>query len=97
LTATAPGPPAAGAPGLLAHLLGEPYLRQTPPKSTGRDLFNPAPGWQPRLARFPGMAAADVQATLAELTASAVQKDAAAMARRPNAGWCAAAAHSTRT
>ena len=58
------------APALLQSLLGEPYLHQSPPKSTGRDLFNPA--WlEQHLRRHPGLPAADVQATLLELTASA--------------------------
>jgi anhydro-N-acetylmuramic acid kinase len=38
-----------------------------PPKSTGRDLFEP--GWlQARLDSVPGVSPTDVQATLAELT-----------------------------
>ncbi len=53
---------------LLAALLDEPYFRLPPPKSTGRDLFNPA--WlQVRAGSLEGLQAADVQATLAELTA----------------------------
>jgi anhydro-N-acetylmuramic acid kinase len=55
---------------LLTLLLAEPFLAQRPPKSTGRDLFNPA--WlDTRLAGFGGLPAADVQATLAEFTARA--------------------------
>lgn len=55
---------------LLASLLAEPYFALPPPKSTGRDLFHPA--WlQARLDAWPGLAPRDVQATLAELTASA--------------------------
>ncbi len=55
--------------GLLNALLDEPYFAKTPPKSTGRDLFNSH--WlATRLARFPQVAAVDVQATLTELTAS---------------------------
>lgn len=56
-------------PDLLAALLQEPYLHK-PPKSTGRDLFNPA--WlATHLQPFAQTAAADVQATLTEFTASA--------------------------
>ncbi|HSI61304.1 MAG TPA: anhydro-N-acetylmuramic acid kinase [Ideonella sp.] len=57
--------------GLLAALLSEPFLQLPPPKSTGRDLFNPT--WlQARLdAGFAQLAAQDVQATLAEFTAQA--------------------------
>lgn len=58
------------APALLAICLQEPYLHQTPPKSTGRDLFNPT--WlHTMLAQHPGLPPADVQATLTELTATA--------------------------
>jgi anhydro-N-acetylmuramic acid kinase len=57
-------------PELLNLLLAEPFLQRPPPKSTGRDLFNPA--WlDARLAAFAGAAPVDVQATLAEFTARA--------------------------
>jgi anhydro-N-acetylmuramic acid kinase len=57
-------------PGLLAALMAEPYLQRPPPKSTGRDLFNPE--WLTgRLAGFESAAPEDVQATLAEFTARA--------------------------
>lgn len=56
-------------PDLLADMLSEPYFALPAPKSTGRDLFNPA--WlQARLGDFPAAAAADVQHTLTILTAS---------------------------
>ncbi|MFO1336915.1 MAG: anhydro-N-acetylmuramic acid kinase [Burkholderiaceae bacterium] len=56
--------------GLLAALLAEPFLQRPPPKSTGRDLFNP--GWlADRLAPHADVPAQDVQATLAEFTARA--------------------------
>lgn len=57
-------------PGLLTALLNEPFLHRAPPKSTGRDLFNPQ--WlAERLAGHSGAVPQDVQATLTELTASA--------------------------
>ena len=57
-------------PDLLAALLQEPFLHQPPPKSTGRDLFNPA--WlEGPLAAHSVARPVDVQATLTELTASA--------------------------
>ena len=54
---------------LLAQLSAEPYFSRAAPKSTGRDLFNA--DWLQRheLARLP---AADVQATLLELTATTI-------------------------
>jgi anhydro-N-acetylmuramic acid kinase len=55
---------------LLQSLLNEPYLSQLPPKSTGRDLFNPA--WlDTHLGPFGPIPAHDVQATLTEFTARA--------------------------
>jgi anhydro-N-acetylmuramic acid kinase len=58
-------------PGLLQQMRAEPYLSRSPPKSTGRDLFHL--GWlDAHLARTGrAVAARDVQATLAELTARA--------------------------
>jgi anhydro-N-acetylmuramic acid kinase len=57
-------------PGLLQALRSDPYFRKAPPKSTGRDLFNL--DWLERhlKAWSATPAAVDVQATLAELTAS---------------------------
>ena len=53
---------------LLEALLAEPYLAKEPPKSTGRDLFNPA--WlATRLEPFSALAPVDIQATLTEFTA----------------------------
>jgi anhydro-N-acetylmuramic acid kinase len=59
---------------LLDRLLAEPYLAQAPPKSTGRDLFNP--DWlSARLQAYPAVIAADVQATLCEWTAQVCAND----------------------
>ncbi len=59
---------------LLAAMLAEPYFLRLPPKSTGRDLFHLA--WlDGHLQAFPGLSPADVQATLAELTARAAAAD----------------------
>lgn len=56
---------------LLEVLLDDPYFAATPPKSTGRDLFDTA--WlDARLQRFPNCAAADVQATLLAQTACSI-------------------------
>ncbi len=55
-------------PVLLQNLLSEPFFSRSPPKSTGRDLFNAS--WLERhLAGFTGVAPVDIQATLTELTA----------------------------
>ena len=55
---------------LLADLMAEPFLHLPPPKSTGRDLFNP--GWlSERLGAHAGLRAQDVQATLTAFTAQA--------------------------
>ena len=59
--------------GLLEVLLTEPYFRQPPPKSTGRELFN-LPWLQARLAGFSGtLAPKDVQATLLALTVASIR------------------------
>ncbi|MGC3028361.1 anhydro-N-acetylmuramic acid kinase [Burkholderia sp. DN3021] len=59
---------------LLDALLDEPYFAAPPPKSTGRDLFNPA--WlDAKLAAFAQVAPEDVQATLTALTAVSVARE----------------------
>ena len=73
---------------LLGALRAEPYFALPAPKSTGRDLFNPA--WlSQRLATWPGPITADrardVQATLAELTARVCADDVRTHARSANA------------
>ncbi|WPH13424.1 anhydro-N-acetylmuramic acid kinase [Variovorax paradoxus] len=61
-------------PDLLARLQADPYFAKAPPKSTGRDLFNPA--WlSASLGPATGAAPADVQATLTEFTASVCAAD----------------------
>jgi anhydro-N-acetylmuramic acid kinase len=54
---------------LLSRLRADPFFARTLPKSTGRELFNLT--WLGR-ALVPGAAVADVQATLTELSASAI-------------------------
>ena len=58
-------------PALLADLLNDPYFDLPAPKSTGRDLFH-ADWLQGKLANHPGAQAADVQATLTQLTAASL-------------------------
>lgn len=64
---------------LLQQLLTEPFFRAAPPKSTGREQFNL--GWlDHQLLQFGADAtAADVQATLAELTAAGIADAIAAL------------------
>lgn len=63
---------------LLTRLLSEPYLQQTAPKSTGRELFNLT--WLEQYLAEPAIAALqlspyDIQATLAEYTAQTIAND----------------------
>jgi anhydro-N-acetylmuramic acid kinase len=59
---------------LLKALLEEPFLLKPPPKSTGRDLFNPV--WLAgHLINFSNLPANDVQSTLTEFTALACAAD----------------------
>lgn len=56
---------------LLQQMLADPWFALPPPKSTGREYFNPV--WlEHQLSRFPGVRAEDVQATLVELTAATI-------------------------
>ena len=64
---------------LLERLLDEPFFAKLPPKSTGRDLFNPS--WlHSRLAYAGTLAPQDVQSTLTELTAIACARSLLAIA-----------------
>lgn len=61
-------------PELLAALMTEPFLAQQPPKSTGRDLFNPS--WlAPHLQHAANASAQDIHATLTEFTAHCCSQD----------------------
>lgn len=58
-------------PDLLRALLADPFFSAPPPKSTGREHFNAA--WlEQHLTTHPLLAPADIQATLAELTAHSI-------------------------
>lgn len=70
-------------PSLLSTLRNEAFFSLPPPKSTGRDLFHTA--WlESKLAQFSDAPAADVQATLAALTATTLAD--AIRAYAPSAG-----------
>lgn len=86
---------------LLQQLLSEKYLQQSPPKSTGRELFNL--GWlQAHLARLPRqLAAEDVQATLCEFSAVSISEAIRQFANMaPDNAWelyvCGGGARNTR-
>ena len=58
---------------LLQEMLCDPYFAAPAPKSTGREYFNY--GWIERvLGQFPALRPQDVQATLAELTATTISE-----------------------
>lgn len=58
---------------LLQTLLAHPYFTQTPPKSTGRELFNL--GWIEAHSAQGNLAPEDIQATLLALTAESIARD----------------------
>ncbi len=60
-------------PILLTRFLDEPFLHRSPPKSTGRDLFNPA--WLQAHLPSNTLLPQDIQATLTEFTAMACVLD----------------------
>jgi anhydro-N-acetylmuramic acid kinase len=60
-------------PDLLATLMAETFLQRSPPKSTGRDLFNPA--WLQARLPADNLQPQDVQATLTEFTAMTCAHD----------------------
>ncbi len=57
-------------PRLLELMLGDPFFHRPPPKSTGRDHFNPA--WLDQWRRTAELPPQDVAATLCELTATTI-------------------------
>ncbi len=66
-------------PALVQAMLADPYFALPPPKSTGPEYFSPA--WLRRhLQDFPSLAAADVQASLLQLTAQSLARAALAYA-----------------
>ena len=60
-------------PDLLTSLMAEAFLQRSPPKSTGRDLFNPA--WLQERLPDRTLPPQDIQATLTEFTAMACAHD----------------------
>ena len=80
-------------PDLLNALLDEPFLSQSPPKSTGRDLFHLE--WlENKLRSFGAIAPVDVQATLAAFTAATLANAIAAHANEARTVYvCGGGAH----
>jgi anhydro-N-acetylmuramic acid kinase len=76
---------------LLAELMDEPYLKQPPPKSTGRELFNL--GWLDRKLGGIDRRSEDVQATLLEYTAASVADDVRRYAPHAAVYACGGGAH----
>jgi anhydro-N-acetylmuramic acid kinase len=71
---------------LQAKMLEEPYFTAGRPKSTGRDLFNPQ--WLAHMLKgYESVPAADVQATLCELTAQTIANAIAASDAKAGAIW----------
>jgi anhydro-N-acetylmuramic acid kinase len=67
---------------LLAQMLADPYFSRPPPKSTGRETFSDA--WLQRATTGFSVPAADVQATLTELTARSIAASLATAGRPPD-------------
>ncbi len=59
-------------PKLLQDLLNHPYFKQSPPKSTGRELFNMSRLQQQAHTRLETLPPEHIQATLAELTVQSI-------------------------
>ena len=57
---------------LLSALWADPYLQQSPPKSTGREHYNLP--WLTEHSQAAGVSAVDVQATLLEFTATTIEQ-----------------------
>jgi anhydro-N-acetylmuramic acid kinase len=71
---------------LQAKMLAEPYFTAVRPKSTGRDLFNPQ--WLAQMLQgYESVPAADVQATLCELTARTIADGVASSDAKADAIW----------
>lgn len=60
-------------PALLNTLLDDPYFKQAPPKSTGREYFN-MPWLRSKLSGFTELDPVDIQATLCELTCRCISR-----------------------
>lgn len=72
---------------LLQALLADPYFHRPPPKSTGTEYFSPE--WLNEHIAGERIHAADVQATLSELTARSVADSLLARGRAPDRVWVA--------
>ena len=81
---------------LLKHLLGDPYFKKAPPKSTGRELFNLE--WlQVRLNKLGGaLNPQTVQATLLQLTATTIAQAIAGLSPKVDEAYvCGGGTHNS--
>ena len=84
-------------PNLLLAMLAHPFLRQNPPKSTGREAFGPAWLHQLLVENAPQTTPQDIQATLLEFTAvSAAHAMLAHGGGSPQLYVCGGGAHNVR-
>ncbi|GMG85682.1 anhydro-N-acetylmuramic acid kinase [Biformimicrobium ophioploci] len=78
-------------PELMERLMADPYFSAPPPKSTGREAFNPA--WLETGMSGLSVAAADVQATLCEVTATSIAQAVQAFSPGGEVLICGGGAH----
>ncbi len=76
---------------LLKRMLADPYFSQSPPKSTGLEYFNMV--WLERMLGQSQLAAVDVQATLAELSAQGIARSLAKAAQPDRVLVCGGGVH----
>ena len=82
-------------PALLERLLKHPYFKLTGPRSTGREVFN-MPWLDSCLEDLPAASPRDVQATLAELTATGIARAIACCGFTVSEAYvCGGGAHNT--
>ena len=77
---------------LLANMLNDPYFSMVAPKSTGREYFH-LPWLSRYLATYTGLAAADVQASLAALTTRSLAQAIQALGRVDEVYVCGGGVH----
>lgn len=71
---------------LLNKMLSDSYFSQSAPKSTGREYFNPQ--WLAKFTQNTALCAADIQATLAALTAETIGNEIARLSTKSDVYIC---------